>query len=838
MKIFYIFLFFFVFVFVSNQNCNFDIENEIKSNNLIISQRKINKNFNEFHNLIIHYDFSTFNVQKIKNSYKRKVKKILIKVSNALNNLFVIKNKNIISTKFKINKICSEEIKIYDKKIHKGFLADLVIYPIFEDMKKNIFIKSFVCAISKKTQRTLISYLEISTKFDFNKKNSEKYYFNIILHQMIHLLGFNKNQFKFYEKNSFQIKNYKNKTKFYLNSKNVQNSLKKFKINGELNQFRNDSNSHWKNVNFINDIMISKNFFDSEITELTLNALLDTKYLFFNKCILFKFYNKCYNLNQKCLPQFLNEIFIINYVFDYEKNNFFCYVLDKNKKKCVSNLGEILNDKITNFTLNYEKLYEEYVNVNERIEIYNKTQQKISLLNPSKNCPKKHPRTIYFYYNETLIKNDWEKISKLNIENVTIKNKNYFVTFKGFGNNYKTKSVIDPLIYNNLIRSRKRLDNNLIMDFCVSEEREKFIQNLKKYQKFDVFPMNGEITRKSSLYLNYKVFKEKFKDEFNYMPETFIMPKDKKIIEKMFKDYKIDGNNLWIVKPKYLSRGRGIHLFDNMKDDINDDVLISKYISNPHTINGKKYDLRLYVFVTGFSPLKIYLFNEGIVRISSEEFSLDLKNLKNLFIHLTNTSINKKNPNYKRTNDSNDENGNDWSFATLKKYIKNINKKDFDKEILPKIKDIIIKIFITVFDKALKSMKYIRNNAIYQLFGIDIILDDSFKPWLLEVNYGPDLSNIDLTDLKLKTKVVTDLFNIVGIVPFRKGENNNEPLDEVYEYDNVVDEYVDDALCEFERPKGGYELIFPRKDNVDYYNKFIKADEVNKKLWEILKKKE
>ncbi len=834
MKIFIIFLFFFV---VFNQNCNFDIENEIKSKNLIISQRKISKNFSEFHNLIIHYDFSTFDEQKIKKSYKKKVKKILVKVSNALKNLFVIKNKHIISTKFKIEKICSEEIKIYDKKIHKGFFADLIIYPIFEDMKKNIFIKSFVCATSKKTHRTLISYLEISTKFDF-KKHSKKHFFNIILHQIFHLLGFNKNQFKFYDKNSnepFFIKNHKKKTKFYLISKNVENSLKKLKFNGELNQFRNDSNSHWKNNNFF-DIMKSKNFFDSEISELTLNALLDTKYLFFNKCILFKFYNKCYNLNQKCLPQFLNEILITNYFFDYEKNKFFCYVFDK--KKCLSK-GEILNDEITNFTLNYEKIYEEFVDINERIEIYNKTEQKISLLNPSKNCPKKHPRTVYFYYNETLNKNDWEKISKLNIENVTIKDKNYFVTFKGFSNNYKTKSVIGPLLFNNLIRSKKRLDNNLIMEFCGSEERDKFIQNLKKYQKFDVFPMNGEITRKSSLYLNYKDFREKFHKDFDYMPETFVMPKDKKIIEKKFKNYKIDGENLWIVKPKYLSRGRGIHLFDNIKDDINNDVLISKYISNPHTINGKKYDLRLYVFVTGFSPLKIYLFNEGIVRISSEEFSISLKNLKNPFVHLTNTSINKKNPNYKRTNDSNDENGNDWSFATLKKHIKNIDKKDFDLEILPKIKDIIIKIFITTFDKALKSMesKHIRNNAIYQLFGIDIILDDSFKPWLLEVNYGPDLSNIDLTDLKLKTKVVTDLFNIVGIVPFRKGENNNECLDEVFEYDNVVDEYVDDALCEFERPKGGYELIFPRKENIDYYSKFIKVDEVNKKLWEILKKK-
>ena len=97
-------------------------------------------------------------------------------------------------------------------------------------MKKNIFIKSFVCAISKKTKRTIIAYLELSTKFNFNRINSKKYYFNIVLHQIIHLLGFNKKQFKFYEQISknepFYIKNYKNKTKFYLNSKNVENSIK------------------------------------------------------------------------------------------------------------------------------------------------------------------------------------------------------------------------------------------------------------------------------------------------------------------------------------------------------------------------------------------------------------------------------------------------------------------------------------------------------------------------------------------------------------------------------------------------------------------------------------
>jgi len=74
--------------------------------------------------------------------------------------------------------------------------------------------------------------------------------------------------------------------------------------------------------------------------------------------------------------------------------------------------------------------------------------------------------------------------------------------------------------------------------------------------------------------------------------------------------------------------------------DKNEKTVICKYISNPLLINNHKFDLRIYVLVTCIEPLRIYIYNEGIVRFASEPYYKDVK--KNLYSHLTNYSINKK----------------------------------------------------------------------------------------------------------------------------------------------------------------------------------------------------
>ena len=75
-------------------------------------------------------------------------------------------------------------------------------------------------------------------------------------------------------------------------------------------------------------------------------------------------------------------------------------------------------------------------------------------------------------------------------------------------------------------------------------------------------------------------------------------------------------------------------------------------------IKNKKYDLRLYVLVTGLRPLRIYFNKEGLVRIATKNYTLNKHSFKDTYIHLTDTGINEKNKNYIEPNDSESENSN------------------------------------------------------------------------------------------------------------------------------------------------------------------------------------
>jgi tubulin polyglutamylase TTLL5 len=139
------------------------------------------------------------------------------------------------------------------------------------------------------------------------------------------------------------------------------------------------------------------------------------------------------------------------------------------------------------------------------------------------------------------------------------------------------------------------------------------------------------------------------KTAFDFIPDTYIIPDEFSEFFNHFQKLKQSDSkrNLWIVKPNNLSRGRGIYLVEDPSEvNIEEPSVISRYISNPLLINGHKFDLRIYVLVTSFDPLRIYVYKEGLARFATQEY-VQLKGTKeNKFVHLTNYSINKKSANY------------------------------------------------------------------------------------------------------------------------------------------------------------------------------------------------
>lgn len=58
-----------------------------------------------------------------------------------------------------------------------------------------------------------------------------------------------------------------------------------------------------------------------------------------------------------------------------------------------------------------------------------------------------------------------------------------------------------------------------------------------------------------------------------------------------------------------------------------------------------------------------------------------------------------------------------------------------------------------------------RNNC-FEVWGFDIMLDDMFHAWLIEVNTCPSLAADSPLDRHVKNAMLSDVMNLVGVVPY------------------------------------------------------------------------
>ncbi|XP_031169717.2 probable tubulin polyglutamylase TTLL2 [Sander lucioperca] len=279
--------------------------------------------------------------------------------------------------------------------------------------------------------------------------------------------------------------------------------------------------------------------------------------------------------------------------------------------------------------------------------------------------------------------------------------------------------------------------------------------NLLPWQRLNHHPKTVGITRKDCLARNLRRMRATFGSAlYDFSPTAFILPNDYTRFLSEYNKLRLTRgpSAYWICKPVDLSRGRGIFIFEDIKDLVYDcSVIVQRYVSNPLLISGYKFDLRIYACVKSFHPLTVYVHQEGLVRFATEKYNLS--SLHNLYAHLTNTSINKFGPFYKTEKERVGQ-GCKWTMSKFRHFL---HSQDINELLLwQRINSIVTLTLLTIAPSVPSCPNCV------ELFGFDILIDVKFKPWLLEVNYSPALTLDCQADITVKKGLISDLIDLMN----------------------------------------------------------------------------
>lgn len=297
------------------------------------------------------------------------------------------------------------------------------------------------------------------------------------------------------------------------------------------------------------------------------------------------------------------------------------------------------------------------------------------------------------------------------------------------------------------------------------------ISELKSFQRYNHFPAMSEISRKDALARNMLKMYKVMPQEFDFVPKTWVMPTEfSSFVAHAVDAKKTQQKKTYIMKPSNGAMGHGIKLFRNHeKIQANDNYIIQEYISNPYLWDGYKFDLRIYALVTSCDPLRAFIYNNGLVRLGTEQYQEPHEsNIDRLFMHLTNYSVNKRN---KQHYDEGDPNGETGTKRSLRGLFEHLRKNDVDvPKIWKSIQDIILKTLIVAEPYLFHTYKMCRPGQIpggdsvcFEILGFDILLDDKLKPWVLEVNRCPSFGANQQIDFDIKSKLLIESFDLLHL---------------------------------------------------------------------------
>jgi len=294
------------------------------------------------------------------------------------------------------------------------------------------------------------------------------------------------------------------------------------------------------------------------------------------------------------------------------------------------------------------------------------------------------------------------------------------------------------------------------------------LARMKPYQKINHFPGMYGLARKNYLARNLNKLRKMFPQDYDFYPQTWVLPAE----HGDLKTFSLrNPRTTFIVKPEASCQGRGIFLTRTPESlDPGAHYVVQRYLDKPLLLEDLKFDLRVYVLVAGCDPLRIFVHEEGLARLATLEYSApNAGNLADACMHLTNYAVNKHNPNFVFNEDAEaDDIGHKRSLTST---MEALREQGWDVDQLRSdINDIIVKTLCCIQPSLAHIYKSCQpedksNSCCFELLGFDIILDQNFKPWLLEVNHSPSFTTDTPLDKKIKRQVIAEALDLLDIHP-------------------------------------------------------------------------
>jgi len=255
---------------------------------------------------------------------------------------------------------------------------------------------------------------------------------------------------------------------------------------------------------------------------------------------------------------------------------------------------------------------------------------------------------------------------------------------------------------------------------------------------------------------NYKTNLTLKLNDFDFYPPSFAMPKEMDRFEREIRKSK---HPMWIYKPKNDYGGSGCHVYDMRMQEFKDKVaqdaakrrnfVLQRYIENPLLLGGYKFHMRIFLYLESMNPPVGYVYHGGQVLFSTKKYTCERETLGSNFdkyAHLTNWSLHGKDDNHEALLANKDVVGVgcEWRWNKLvrhlkAKYPKTYSESDMWRQLSRIGKEVLLAIIS--HDTCKRYAKKMAKDRHFEIYGMDVLMDDQFKCWLLECNNSPGLND-------------------------------------------------------------------------------------------------